>query len=63
MYTTIEIARMTGLHTNTIRKRARSRGIGQKVGRDYVFTEEEVEMMKDWPYTVGRPVTKQPQPE
>jgi hypothetical protein len=42
LYTSSQIATLTGLARVTINKYAASGRVGQKVGRDWVFTEEDL---------------------
>lgn len=43
LFTTTQIAERTGRLKKTVSKIAKERGIGRKLGRDWVFTAAEVE--------------------
>ena len=56
LYTADEVAENLGLTARTVRNRAAKNKIGQKFGRDWVFTQSDIEKLKETP-TSGRPVT------
>lgn len=45
-YTSAEMAQLTGKAARTVRKAAEAGGIGQKVGRDWVFTDADIAKIK-----------------
>lgn len=51
VYTSSEVAKMLGRARGTIEFHARERGRGYKLpgGRDWLFTEEHVEMIRNCP--------------
>ena len=55
LYSVADVVRLTGVSRATVTARFRQYEIGQKVGRDIVFTEAEVAVMRSWPYRPGRP--------
>ena len=57
MYNSAELAELTGRKPVTIRKLAAEYGLGQKVGRDWVFTDQDIEKIKQVPRVV-RPSKK-----
>lgn len=52
-YTTDDIAARLGVSRRRVQALASDRGLGRKVGRDYRFTERELELMT--PRSSGRP--------
>lgn len=53
LYSTTEAAERTGKATSTITYLARERGIGRKVGPNWIFTDEDLERLASVP--IGRP--------
>jgi len=57
--TTNQVAAELGISRDRIPRLARSRGVGQRVGRDWLFTAADVEAMRDrrpgrpWPAKVA----------
>ena len=62
LYTTAQVAERLGLSRRRVLALALSRGLGRKLGRDWIFDEEDIEGMqirvagRPWPATtaVGR---------
>lgn len=57
LYSTAEAAAATGKAVQTIRQLAKSHSIGQRIGRDWVFTQDDIERLKAVPKP-GRPAFK-----
>lgn len=47
--TSADVARRLGITANRVLKIARARNVGRKVGRDWLFTESEVESLRPGP--------------
>mgnify|MGYP000882152541 FL=1 len=59
LYTTQQAADALGLTTGRVRQIARSLRIGQRIGRDWVFTEDDIERIRQRNKKQGRkPTTK-----
>ena len=43
LYSSKQVALMTGKDHSTVRHHARKRGIGRKMGRDWFFTKKDIE--------------------
>lgn len=56
--TTGEVAEKLDLTPGRVRQIAQTEGIGSKVGRDWLFTEEDVRALKARNRHVGRPRKK-----
>jgi hypothetical protein len=56
-YNTTEAGRLTGKKPVTVRQLAKTHNIGTRVGRDWVFTEADIERLKAIPKP-GRPAGK-----
>lgn len=56
LYTADEVAEKLGLTGRTVRNRAAKNKIGQKFGRDWMFTQSDIKKLKETPAS-GRPVT------
>ena len=54
LYTTQQAADTLGLTTGRVRQLARALGIGRKVGRDHLFTEQDIERLQQRKTTPGR---------
>ena len=52
-----QVAEMLGKQPITIRKISERFGIGVKVGRDWIYTDEDVETLRNW-RKPGRPKTQ-----
>jgi hypothetical protein len=59
LYTSKEVAAMLGKSRVSILKLSERYGIGAKIGRDWVYTDEEVRQLKHW-RKPGRPAGKRP---
>lgn len=46
LLTTAEAARELGVSPQRVRHLAASRGVGRRIGRDWVFTREDIEAMR-----------------
>jgi hypothetical protein len=57
LYNCKTAAELTGRSPVTVRQLARTRGIGRRVGRDWVFTDADIARLKAIPGP-GRPVSK-----
>jgi hypothetical protein len=57
LYNSEEAGQLTGRKAVTVRQLAKDHGIGQHVGRDWVFTQEDIERLKAIPKP-GRPPLK-----
>lgn len=64
LYTTSQVAEMTGRSRISVQKLAeRHAGLGQKIGRDRLFTLADVERIKALPSRPGpKPKPKPPKP-
>lgn len=64
LYTTSQVAEMTGRSRISVQKLAeRHAGLGQKIGRDRVFTLADVERIRSMPSRPGpKPKPKAPKP-
>ncbi len=59
LHTTQEVAIRLGLNPSRIRQLAPVLGIGRKVGRDWIFTDDEVELLRQRKTIPGRtPILK-----
>lgn len=54
LYNSDEAGHLTGRKGVTVRQLAKVHGIGQRVGRNWVFTDEDIERLKAIPKP-GRP--------
>lgn len=54
LLTSTQVAAELGVNDSRIRQLARQKQIGQKLGRDWVFTPEEVEKLRTRKTTPGR---------
>ncbi len=59
LHTCKEVAALLGKTPIAIRKLSERYGIGSKVGRDWVYTDAEVNQLKHW-RKAGRPKGKNP---
>lgn len=55
LLTTADAARELGVSPQRVRQLAVSRGVGQRIGRDWVFTRRDIEVLHARNRTVGRP--------
>lgn len=62
LYTSAEVARLTGRKRTTILALAQRYPLGTKVGRDWVFTEEDLEKIRAINPRGGRPSKRVKQP-
>lgn len=60
LYNSAQVAELTGRVQDAVNLIARRHGIGVKVGRDWVFTAEDVEAIRQIPRKGGRPPKRQP---
>jgi hypothetical protein len=49
IYDTKTAAELTGRSPGTVRQLARARGIGKRIGRDWVFTDADIERLRAIP--------------
>uniref|UniRef100_A0A6M3J857 Putative DNA binding, helix-turn-helix domain containing protein n=1 Tax=viral metagenome TaxID=1070528 RepID=A0A6M3J857_9ZZZZ len=56
IYTTKDVARILGISTRRVRALTRSRKLGRKMGRDYLYQASDIENMRT--RKVGRPKTE-----
>lgn len=54
LYTSTQVAALLGLDPSSVRKRADKLGIASKMGRDRIFTEDDVRKLRQAPKP-GRP--------
>jgi hypothetical protein len=54
LYNSSQVAERTNRTTRTIQALAKNRGIGQKIGRDWLFTEEDVAQIEGIDYRGGK---------
>ena len=58
LYNKDQAAELLGIAPNSMREYARKYAVGQKVGRDWVFTDEDIEKLRQRPgrgWMKGRP--------
>lgn len=63
IWTGAQVAKMLGLDASTVRRNAKARGIGRKLGHDWLFDAADVEQLRRLPSggKVGRPKAKRSQ--
>ena len=59
LYTTAEAAEMTGRKPVTVRQLAATHGIGRRIGRDWVFDDNDILRLRNIPKP-GRPIVSKP---
>lgn len=55
LYTSAEVGKLTGRQAQTVRTLAQRKGIGRKIGRDWLFTESELRLLREIDPRGGRP--------
>ena len=62
-YTTRQVAEEIGVNVQRVRKLAGDLGIGRKVGRDWVFSGDDLEALRRRPDRRRKDSTPEPKPE
>jgi hypothetical protein len=55
LYTTAEVAELTGYHHYSVTRIAQKHGLGRKFGRTYVLSEADLEFIRKLDPKGGRP--------
>ena len=53
--TVTEASRVLGVSPRALRNRHNTRGVGQRIGTQIVFTPSDLELLARWPWKVGNP--------